>query len=256
LVAAYGTNEIPMIAKHATQQFRRPQGEGSGFTLVELLVVIAVIALLAALLLPALSRAKEASRSAVCLSNLRQLGLASATYGLDNRGRLPWFLNWLYTRTGDLSTGRLYPYLNSKSVYLCPTDKLLLASKKRPPAATAPSFPFGNRNAPRDYSFAMNCGLCLTTDPTLFVAPSRTMLFMEPELDRNDYSGQVGPRFITRSLTGRHNRRGHLMFSDLHLETLDTKAATKLERSKRFWFPTDNTSGQGGMQIGANLPDP
>src|SRR5437868_3435057 len=60
-----------------------------GFTLVELLVVIGVIALLISILLPTLNRAREAGFKLKCLSNLRQLGLALLAYENDNQGKFP-----------------------------------------------------------------------------------------------------------------------------------------------------------------------
>ncbi len=65
------------------KSFRHQSG---GFTLIELLVVISIIALLIALLLPALGKAKEVTRVSQCMSNIRQLGLAFYAYGEDYKG--------------------------------------------------------------------------------------------------------------------------------------------------------------------------
>ena len=67
-----------------------PPPSERGFTLLELLVVIAIIAILAALLLPSLAGAKQAGRRAVCLSNLRQVGLAIHAYAQDYDGSIPY----------------------------------------------------------------------------------------------------------------------------------------------------------------------
>ncbi len=112
------------------------------FTLIELLVVIAIIGILAALLLPALSRAKERGRQTACLNNIRQLQTAWTMHTDDHNNTMP--LNaqeqtsysanasttnsWVVgdtTYSADLSyieAGTLYHYLPQPAVYHCPTD--------------------------------------------------------------------------------------------------------------------------------------
>ena len=79
-------------------RLRRPRPRG--FTLVELLVVIGIIALLISILLPTLNRARESANSVKCLSNVRSIGQANVGYANDNGGSLPWG-DWIATSTGN-----------------------------------------------------------------------------------------------------------------------------------------------------------
>ena len=93
-----------------------------GFTLIELLVVIAIIAILAAMLLPALENARENARRSVCMSNLKQIGLACQMYALDYNERFPIYHSPDTGIGAGQSLGLLIPrYVKNTSLFFCPS---------------------------------------------------------------------------------------------------------------------------------------
>ena len=119
----------------------KPTQSGSGFTLIELLVVIAIIAILMSLLMPALNRAREQGKRAVCLNNAKTLVLGWTMYCDEYAGNMPgatarpqrgWVLNPSGSRPVEapeetqldaIKGGELFKYVNNVKVYRCPVAK-------------------------------------------------------------------------------------------------------------------------------------
>ena len=115
----------------------------AAFTLIELLVVVAIIASLAAMLLPSLAKAKTKAHGIQCLNNLNQMSLSWIMYADDNADRIPpnnimaaepwrtWVRGWLdnqnptpdNTNTAYLMTSHLWPYHKALGIWRCPADR-------------------------------------------------------------------------------------------------------------------------------------
>ncbi len=93
--------------------------KAKGFTLIELLVVIAIIAILAAMLFPVFARAREQARKTTCLSNLKQIGLASHMYAQDYDELFP--VDAHICNPHPQLIGQLMPYMKNIQILYCPS---------------------------------------------------------------------------------------------------------------------------------------
>jgi prepilin-type N-terminal cleavage/methylation domain-containing protein/prepilin-type processing-associated H-X9-DG protein len=220
-------------------------GQNSGFTLIELLVLIAIIAILAAMLLPALERARERAWAAACGSNLRQVGLASLTYTLDNDGYLPKapsfddtprtdcrHFAWTIESIGvaDLRYGTLWSYLQSEKVFLCPKDlRLKRKSQNHYPGNFSYAFNFCVNNCPeyRDCRMVSGDWACRASPSLRLCRVSRAsgrLLLVEEENPNSGFWNWT-VRDGSEDLTNRHAGSGNSIFCDGHLEPLTHEKA-------------------------------
>lgn len=217
-----------------------------GFTLIEMLVVIAIIALLASLLLPVLSQSRENSRRIVCLNNLRQWALAMQMYPQDNDGYTPreghhrggqvQINNWAQVADPQ----NLDVWYNALPEYLqIPTASYyaISASRRREfyqarlwhcPSAHFYSAVEQSRIA--CFSLAMNSKLIQPPDSCLrfntVSKPSETVVFIESRVSGNDpYVDAYQPKYdlgqpsaSASRFAPRHGKGGNLAFADTRVE--------------------------------------
>lgn len=187
--------------------------QSHAFTLAELLVGITIIAILAALLLPVVSRIRDQGRTTQCLSQMRQIGIAARAYANDNDQTLPLSA---HQRASWVKT--LQPYASGKIAFRCPCDT----------------------NTERQYSYALNDFLLppsrTETDPGYSlitrIASQRTMLFfaeISPSYTGADHLHfgeyrdlKIPPEVFEQQVdVRRHNTdRANYLFVDAHVETL------------------------------------
>ena len=199
-----------------------------GFTLIELLVVIAVIAVLAGIIYPIYMRAREKTRQATCLSNLKQLGLAVLMYAQDWDGRMPAtrvdeggagnpFGNWAGASECfgkcDPTRGQLYPYVKNSSIYLCPGSEGLAPERIYPSALPYPiSYSMNNllsyRNLDNQRTSAARIGLLIHEDLSTLD---------DGDFNWEGFAGNETPDHSGHNQPGKmHNEGTNIMFCDMH----------------------------------------
>ncbi len=255
------TMRSPDIAvRHARRtSSRHSRVSQRGFTLTELLVVAAIIAILASLLLPALNRARGRTHSIACLNNLKQLQFGWHMYVDDNDGQLPLnntessksepAVSWCPgnaktdTTTDNIRRGLLYPFVQNTEIYHCPADKSRVETDDGHPLEQF-------RTRSYSMSSSINYDAPGGTIPTFkkyseIINPPPHMLFVF--VDVNEHSIGEGrfelyppdsPKTELASSwvsvpSDRHNIGANMSFADAHVEHWNWEAPKTFAGSKK-----------------------
>lgn len=207
---------------------RYPLLKRRGFTLIELLVVIAIIAILAGLMFPVLARARDRARTAACLSNGRQIGMAVRMYVDDNRDCWPVFQAY-NTQQPHLGVEVvLLPYSKERDIFRCPSDN-------GGPALDGTAYTTYHAAFGSSYRFTKGCfsivnGLSRENDTPLdmptrivrdgsFVSPANTRIIRDEMMPWADPKVDTAGKYFYEGWYRQwHSRGATIIFADGHAE--------------------------------------
>lgn len=193
-----------------------------GFTLIELLVVIAIIAILAAILFPVFARAREKARQTSCLSNLKQLGMATEMYCQDYDDTFSMSIYLAGTQAYTMYHVHM-PYMKNVQIFQCPSEQNALTAAELAGLGIpmAPGFSGCSYN----FNYALfedgpNNALTGANDPVVNLAripkPAETAAMYDGDL-------MLQPRLFDSPVRARHNMMVNCSFADGHAKVVKAK---------------------------------
>ena len=197
------------------------------FTLIELLVVIAITGILAALLVPALGKARAGARSAQCSNNLRNIGLAIHMHIDDHGGKFP----VCYSGSTSYWFRQLEPYIDDSETYHCPEYKYFVDSLNRDYISYGFNY-IGLNRVDGDY-YGIDIAKVLSPSQCIMMADSRKRP-TEPDPTSSNYmiNFDVNDRYIG----DRHSGGPNILFVDCHVKWYLQSDVPTVDADRPIWW--------------------